>query len=107
MSRLREIGTTLAPTTFAERRARRMAACKTPVQDVRLAVIARLLGDHRTAPNLWLARKIVQELDDLATNAMNPARQPTGAPGAPTRHSGRHDDKVGLTGSEGDRFCGQ
>lgn len=81
-----------------------MVARNTPVEDVRLVVIARLLGDHRTAPNLWLARKIVQELDDLAANAMNPARQPTAAPGASARHSSRHDDKVGLTGSEGDRL---
>lgn len=34
-------------------------------ESIRIAVVARLIGDHRNAPNLWLARRIVQELARL------------------------------------------
>src|SRR3954447_20415675 len=33
-----------------------------PVEDSRIARIADIIADHRTAPNLWLARRILEEL---------------------------------------------
>ncbi len=32
-------------------------------RDERAAAIARVIGDHRDAPNLWLARRILEVLD--------------------------------------------
>lgn len=31
--------------------------------NLRIATVARLIGDHRNAPNLWLARQIVETLE--------------------------------------------
>ncbi len=45
--------------------ARETQARDTPAHDPRIAVIARVLGDHHNAPNLWLARRIIQELNDM------------------------------------------
>jgi hypothetical protein len=33
--------------------------------DPRVELITRIIGDHRNAPNLWLARRIVQALNEF------------------------------------------
>jgi hypothetical protein len=45
------------------------AADRGAADDLRLATIVRLLSDHQNAPNLWLARRIVEALDNEADDA--------------------------------------
>lgn len=57
-----------------------MIARSLPVEDARVALIARLISDHRNAPNLWLARLIVQEMGMSDASAIRhmPVNSPTG-----------------------------
>jgi len=44
-------------------------------EDARVAMIARLVGEHRNAPNLWLARRIIRELEEFQAERVKPARE--------------------------------
>lgn len=46
-----------------------MIARLPPSHDPRVALITRIIGDHRTAPNLWLVRRIVQALTEFDERA--------------------------------------
>jgi hypothetical protein len=50
----------------SEAKAQREASVRVTNDDPRVAVVTRLIGDNRNAPNLWLARHILLVLTDLA-----------------------------------------
>ena len=55
-----------------------MVTHKPPNDDPRVALITRVIGDNRNAPNVWLARKIIQELDELDARASIHSREDCG-----------------------------
>jgi len=84
-----------------------MIVCKTLTADVRMALIARLVGDHRAAPNLWLARRIVQQLDEMDADAITPVQQPTAGPAATMRRDDGQNAQACSAGSGVDSPCGR
>jgi hypothetical protein len=51
------------------------------MEDARVAAVARLIGDYRNAPNLWLARRIIEEIAGVAgTTGTGPLDSGTALP---------------------------
>jgi len=72
-----------------------MIGRKSLVEDARVAMIAHLVADHRNAPNLWLARRIVLELEEFCAKALLPA----------TASQAERESSLRITGYKGGEAC--